>query len=206
MAGYLSSTTRARVAIACLLLRPAAELLRFAEQYILFRMLRAGGPEVLADPTVRAGMLLGAFLRSSLPCALAFLAWIYAVVRNARTLGGETFRHRPLVAVAVWPLVGLRVLRDVERAASPSGAQPHRVILLWWVMLWAGLIGEAVWRLAVAAIPWTEGQFPWPLVTNVVVVVTELVALGLTVWVILQVERMMRGRAAERDALVEVFR
>ncbi|MFC9247620.1 DUF4328 domain-containing protein [Streptomyces sp. NPDC057136] len=73
-------------------------------------------------------------------CAIAFLAWLWSVRDNARTLSGQHHRYAWPWVYAGWvvPIANLWVPRgiiaDIHRASAPDERLPHAVN--WWWGLW----------------------------------------------------------------------
>jgi hypothetical protein len=73
-------------------------------------------------------------------CAIAFLAWLWRVRDNARTLSGEHPRYAWPWVYAGWivPVANLWIPRgivaDIHRASAPGERTPH--VVNWWWGLW----------------------------------------------------------------------
>ncbi|MFD0169565.1 DUF4328 domain-containing protein [Streptomyces decoyicus] len=85
---------------------------------------------------------------ATLLCAFAFLAWLWRVRDNARTLSGQRPRYAWPWVYAGWivPLANLWIPRgivaDIHRVSAPGERLPH--VVNWWWGLWlVGSLGGA---------------------------------------------------------------
>ncbi|WP_376738560.1 DUF4328 domain-containing protein [Streptomyces noursei] len=81
-------------------------------------------------------------------CALAFLAWLWRVRDNARTLSGQRPRYAWPWVYAGWivPIANLWIPRgivvDIHRASAPGERLP-RAVNWWWGLWLVGFLGGA---------------------------------------------------------------
>ena len=202
---YRSGRTRSRVAVALLAVTGVILLLSALHDIRGFDLIRDAEAGTLSDSDatlydqatqVYASLYLVAFVAT----AIAYLAWLSRTVDNVPKLTTELPEVTPRWSIGWWfvPIANLlkpyQIVRNVNSLLSTETSTGNALIFAWWIAwLVAGVGGAIVSRLPEPA---TLNDLNTWFTANLVLDLTTVLAAGLAILVVRQIQSRADSRAA----------